>query len=900
MARSSIFGFSASRSVTELPFVVPEMTEAAALLKNFEETRVGWFWATDADGNLSYISPSIVEDLGCVTKDLLGLPLANLFEPQDDTASVRERLPFIVSRQADFDKLTLRLAGSTQERSWQLTGRGRFDAAGAFRGYLGFSIDVTEQLKRSQSASRLAMFDALTGLPNRHNMSQFLETHTVGLERYGRSCAVIMIDLDRFKAVNDSLGHPVGDALLKQVANRLLKTIKDKEKIFRLGGDEFQVILPNCNDREMLDVLANNIIATLSQPYSIDGNRCDIGASVGVAIGPEDGLTREQLMRNADLALYAAKDSGRGCCRFFSATMLQVAEDRRLLEEDLRNALDKGELSLFYQPIVNCKTNSVTGVEALIRWNHPIRGQISPALFIPIAEEANLIVHLGEWILRKACEDAATWPGNIRVAVNVSPIQFANENLPALVMSALASSGIAHDRLELELTEGIFLAETAETDAMFESLKGLGVRLALDDFGTGYSSLGYLKTAPFDKIKIDQSFVRGATLPGSRNAAIIAAIVALAGALNMETTAEGIESFDQLELIHSLGVSHVQGYIYSKPLSFDDMTQHLDAGDWTIGPKGPSKQRSERRSLYRKVGAILKGYYHPVVMRSLSETGAFIEGMPDAPVGTQIIVDFGACQLTIATVRRVQAKGHGIEFIEPLISDENGGLRTRITANPYELAKQGLSGSSQIESKRMLPASGADCVSKLAGALGLNQLPNGGAPSTAWSMQAGGPSAHRTVQNIFAANNPLQSMSLQGFGIGNARYLKAEEWERLKKAVEESSNPQLKYIVALVVLTGARFQELLTAVWSDVNFEARVWTIPALEGGEARQIRLPMAAIEVLSLLPRVDGCDHLIINPRTKKPYNSIYGSWDAARRKAGLDSLSVHDLRNSIKRTW
>jgi diguanylate cyclase (GGDEF)-like protein len=895
MARGSIFGFSAPRPGTEVPLAASETNEFAALVKNFEETRVGWFWTTDAEGRLTYISTSLAEDLGCATRDLLGSPLAGLFEPQDDSASVRDRLPFVISRQADFDKLTLRLANSTQQRSWQITGRGRTDASGTFKGYLGYSIDVTEQLRRSQSASRLAMFDALTGLPNRHNMTQFLETHTVGLERYGRSCAVIMIDLDRFKAVNDSLGHPVGDALLKQVANRLLKTIKDKEKIFRLGGDEFQIILPNVSDRDQLNMLAHDIIRTLSQPYSIDGNRCDIGASVGVAIGPEDGVTREHLMRNADLALYAAKDSGRGCCRFFSTSMLQVAEDRRSLEEDLRTALDKGELSLFYQPIVNSKTNTVTGVEALVRWKHPTRGQISPALFIPIAEEANLILHLGEWILRKACADAAIWPPHIRVAVNVSPIQFANQNLPTIVMSALASSGIAPDRLELELTEGIFLTESAETDAMFDTLKEIGVRLALDDFGTGYSSLGYLKTAPFDKIKIDQTFVHGATMPGSRNAAIIAAIVALAGALDMETTAEGIESFDQLDLIHALGVSHVQGYIYSKPIAYDEMTEKLSAGEWTIGPKGPSKQRSEWRSLYRKVGAILKGHYHPVVMRSLSETGAFIEGLPDAPVGTQVIIDFGGCQLTIATVRRVDAKGHGVEFLEPLVKDDVGGLRTRTLVNPYSLAKQGLSSSSHIESARLISTAGAGSISTLADALGLNQTPGGGA---AWSAERG-EGGGRGSRNV-VADNPLQNMSLQGLGIGTARCLKPAEWERLKKALEESNNPQLRNIIAIVVLTGARIQELLSAVWSHVDFEARIWTIPALEGGQARQIRLPMAAIELLETLPRVTGCEHLIINPRTKKPYNSVFGSWDAARRKAGLESLSVHDLRNSIKRTW
>ena len=345
---------------------------------------------------------------------------------------------------------------------------------------------------------------------------------------------------------------------------------------------------------------------------------------------------------------------------------------------------------LCYQPVVDAKSNSVTGAEALIRWNHPERGAISPALFIPIAEEANLIGALGEWAIRKACQDAATWPGKLRVAVNVSPIQFANAGLPKVVVSALAASGLPPERLELEITEGVFLQESAETDNMFAALKKIGVRLALDDFGTGYSSLSYLQTAPFDKIKIDQSFVRGATEPGSRNGAIIAAIVALAEALDMDTTAEGIESLDQLDLIRSLKVSHVQGFVYSKAVENKELLSRFATGDWVIVPTGPAKQRNDRLSVYRKVRLVHDNHCYSVVIRNLSVSGALIEGLIEVPMGTKFVIDFGDGQLAVATVRRSKTHQQGIQFEQRLVSDGDGGLCTSHRVSPYLIAAAGL------------------------------------------------------------------------------------------------------------------------------------------------------------------------------------------------------------------
>jgi len=673
-----------------LPRAEPQPVLAAAdallLVRNYEECGQGWFWSTDAGGRLTYITDSVAQLMGRTTGTLLGTPLVDLFLPADSHGERQRTLPFLLTRQSRFDELPLRSAFEGDDRWWAISGCPQFDGGGKFAGYRGSGTDITAQRRSAEDASRLALYDSLTGLANRFHISKKLEATLAAFAQQQRSCAIMLLDLDRFKQVNDTLGHPAGDALLKQVAERLLKIVGDREMVSRLGGDEFQIILPDIEDRGKLGDMAAEIIASLSQPYSVEGSRCIIGAPVGVAIAPFDGLSSDDLVRNADLALYAAKGNGRGRFAFYSSDLHQAAEDRRVLEEDLRDALARGEIELGYQPVVHSRSDMVTGVEALVRWNHRERGAISPAVFIPIAEEANLIWPLGEWVLRKACEDAARWPGEMRVAVNVSPIQFANPDLPKIVANALAATGLAPDRLELEITESVFLADSTETSRMFKALKGLGVRLALDDFGTGYSSLGYLQSAPFDKIKIDQSFVRDATIPGSRNGAIIAAIVALAEALEMETTAEGIESLDQLDLVRKLNVSHVQGYVYSKAVPQAELLEHAEAGSWTIKPAGPARQRNDRFSLFRKVGAIHDNHRYGVVIRNLSATGAFIEGLLDVPVGTRFVIDFGEGQLVTATVRRSMRHQQGVEFEQTMVSDGNGGLCTRHRVSPYLIA----------------------------------------------------------------------------------------------------------------------------------------------------------------------------------------------------------------------
>ena len=664
--------------------------DALLLLQNYEESRQGWFWSTDAAGNLTYITESISEVLGAKSVDLIGKPLISLFHKSEDSEAGARTLPFILTKRMKFNGMEVRAAHSADECWLSISGRPQQDKLGNFAGFRGSGNDVTAQRRLSLDTSRMAMFDSLTGLANRASMAKKLETTLAAYRLQKRTCAVMLVDLDRFKQINDTLGHPAGDALLKQVAERLLKVVGQSGEICRLGGDEFQLMLPDCDDRGVLGDLASKIINSLSQPYSVEGNRCIIGASVGVAISPFDGLTREDLVKSADLALYEAKGNGRGRFRFYSKGLQQSAEDRRVLEEDLRDAIGRDELELAYQPIVNAETDTVEGFEALMRWNHPERGQISPALFIPIAEESSLIWDLGLWAIQRACRDAAQWPGKSRVAVNVSPIQFADPRFPAAIDDALSGSGLAAARLELEITEGVFMAETNETNAMFTALKSRGVRLALDDFGTGYSSLSYLQTAPFDKIKIDQSFVRGATEPGSRNGAIIAAIVALAEALEMDTTAEGIESLDEFELIRNLNVSHVQGYVYSKAVSQEQLVENLEGGRWVIEPAGPAHHRNDRLSMYRKVRIIHENHVYSIVIRNLSVTGALVDGLYDVPIGTKFVVDFGDGQLAVATVTRSSANLQGIEFETRLVSDGNGGLCTSRRVSPYLIAEAGL------------------------------------------------------------------------------------------------------------------------------------------------------------------------------------------------------------------
>ena len=644
---------------------------AEEILHDFEQTGQGWFWETCRRGQLVYVSPPIGEVLARTVQQLLGKPLSELFVADPQGQKGERTLAFHLNARSAFSELALRAASPGEERWWSVNGRPLYDTFGNFAGFRGSGNDLTEKRRSAENASRLAHYDSLTGLANRLQIAQTLEKILVAPNLDHRACAVFLLDLDRFKQVNDTMGHPAGDALLTQVAKRLERTIGQHGRVGRLGGDEFQVILPGHHRHLDLAQLADQVIRDLSEPYSIDGHRVTIGASVGVAQSPADGVTAEAIVRNADLALYAAKDGGRGRHHFYAEDLHSDAEERRQLEQDLRDAIASGGFEVHYQPVVHTSTERITGFEALLRWNHPVRGPMSPVKFIPVAEDSGLIAQIGEWILRQACHDLATWPENVRVAVNVSPLQFANPALPAIITHALAAAQVHPSRLELEITESVFLNDDDNTEAMFIALKRVGVRLALDDFGTGYSSLGYLKKAPFDKIKIDQSFVRGATIAGSRNGAIIASIVSLAEALGMETTAEGVETLDELDLVRMLGCSHVQGFIYDKPLTLAVAMERLASGMTAIA-HGPRAARALRHTMLRKVMLDHGGQNYHATIRNISATGALVEGLWNVPPGTIFRIVMAEGGMVTATVRWCQDDRIGVEFAAPLELDECG------------------------------------------------------------------------------------------------------------------------------------------------------------------------------------------------------------------------------------
>ena len=435
--------------------------------------------------------------------------------------------------------------------------------------------DITDQRRSEAKIVHMALHDALTDLPNRVLLNERLE-QALARARRGDLVAVHLLDLDHFKIVNDTLGHPAGDRLLKMVTQRLRSLVRETDTIARMGGDEFAVLQVAISQPADATVLALRIIETVSAPYDLDGTQVVIGTSVGIAIGPVDGHTPDQLIRNSDLALYRAKADGRSTYRFFGPEMDAQMRVRRAMELDLRKALAADEFELHYQPVVNLGNDEISGVEALIRWRHPEKGLVPPNTFIPVAEEIGFIIQLGEWALRQACAAARNWPDHIRIAVNLSPIQFRNPGFVQIVISALAASGLAPERLELEITEGMLLQDNEGTLNTLFQLRALGVRIAMDDFGTGYSSLSYLQSFPFDKIKIDRSFVKDiADGVGSLN--IVRAVAAMANGLGMTTTAEGVETKEQLDTVRAEGCTEMQGFLFSRPLPLDELERLLQA-----------------------------------------------------------------------------------------------------------------------------------------------------------------------------------------------------------------------------------------------------------------------------------------------------------------------------------
>ncbi|MGL4490008.1 MAG: putative bifunctional diguanylate cyclase/phosphodiesterase [Rhizobiaceae bacterium] len=544
------------------------------LLRDFEKHTSDWLWEIDHNSKFVRVFDRFSEVAGRTAEELETLTLSGLVSSESDSHPATGILLGAIQKRVAFTEMQIPVQVRGNTFWWSMTGNPDFDENGVFVGYHGVGSDITLQKKADERINFLAHHDALTGLFNRAHFTELLNQNVSRLERYGAPFALMFLDLDYFKTVNDTFGHPTGDKLLIEVANRLRKVAHPSASIARLGGDEFAVIFQKSIPAPELQQTANAILQTISQPFEIDGERLQIGVSIGAALAPHHGTRPDQLLRNVDLALYRAKESGRNVFRVFESGMDSLARERRALEFDLRYALDGNELELVYQPLVGAEDNKPTGFEALLRWNHPIRGTISPVEFVPIAESTGLIKSIGEWVIREACRVAATWPDNLTVAVNLSAPQFNKDRIVDVVADALVESGLRPDRLELEITESLLIERPDEAIATLVRLKELGVSIAMDDFGTGYSSLSYLLKFPFDKIKIDKSFI-SAIDTDKAACDVLRTIGSLGKSLNVRITAEGVETAEQAEFLRAIACDQLQGYFFAKPLHVNDVAGFL-------------------------------------------------------------------------------------------------------------------------------------------------------------------------------------------------------------------------------------------------------------------------------------------------------------------------------------
>lgn len=544
------------------------------LLREFEENEADWLWEIDTNRRLRSVSPRFAYALGLKQHEAEGKPLLELISrkdcpPSQYAPSLRDLAERLKNRE-NFSNLLVHVSIRGEERWWELSGTPMRDERGRFVGFRGVGSDVTAQRESSEKIAYLARYDTLTSLPNRLQLNEALGEALRYAAQWRTRCALLMVDLDRFKAVNDSLGHLTGDKMLAQVSSRLQAIVDDGQMCGRLGGDEFAIVIRDASDPDRIDETARKVIESLSEPYEVDHHTLYVGASVGSAIGPRDGTTVEELMRNADLALYRAKDAGGGEHFRFKPELHATAEERRQLEAALRKAVMADEFVLHYQPVVDARSEQIVSFEALVRWNSPEHGFVSPGKFIPLAEDTRLIVPIGRWVLQQACMEARSWPDHVKVNVNVSPEQLLEPEFSREVVDALAASGLRPERLEVEVTESIFVRDATTARNALEQIMALGCSVALDDFGTGYSSLGYLRKLRFSTIKVDRTFVQGAAQGANESLAIINAVVAMAKNMQMTTTAEGVETPEEAELIRELGCDKIQGFYFGRPMSNED------------------------------------------------------------------------------------------------------------------------------------------------------------------------------------------------------------------------------------------------------------------------------------------------------------------------------------------
>jgi diguanylate cyclase (GGDEF)-like protein len=541
------------------------------LLNDFEENANDWLWETDEALRLRHVSDRFSQVAAREKSSLKQTPLAELFAPDgaDGDGAFAKLMDAVEARRA-FRDILLPVAVGGERRWWLVSGKPIVVGNSRFSGYRGVGADVTVKKQAEDRLSFLVLHDSLTSLPNRICFQQRLAKASAQLYEKGLPFAVLCLDLDEFKSVNDTLGHGAGDKLLQAVGARLTKLLGFKTIVARLAGDEYAALITGADayDREKLNATCAAIVTELNVPFPVDDALVNIGVSIGVAIAPQDGA--QELMSRADLALYQAKRNGKNSFRFYQADMDEAIIARRALGADLQEALERKEFLLHFQPLVNAATRKVQGFEALVRWRHPKRGLVPPAEFIPIAEEIGAISSLGKWVIDEACRIAASWPANLPVAVNISPIQFRHSDLPQIVADALERHGLPAHRLELELTESSYLEQSPATQKILQRLSEIGVRLSLDDFGTGYSSLSYLRRIAFHKIKIDQSFVHN--LPqDERDMTIVRAIVEIATTMGVATIAEGVETEDQSVALLAQGCHQLQGYLFSRPVPAEDV-----------------------------------------------------------------------------------------------------------------------------------------------------------------------------------------------------------------------------------------------------------------------------------------------------------------------------------------
>ena len=567
-----------------------ERALTAVLLREFEDNASDWLWEADAHMRLIHVPDRIVAMLPMpmdrVRSQRARDILAEIVMP--DSRIDLARMVELVAERKSFRDIMLHVSLSGQERWWLISGKPSYDHHNNFTGYRGVGSDSTDKKRAEDKLHYLALHDGMTNLANRTLFVRKLEEASASLEVIGKF-AVFCLDLDEFKLVNDSFGHGVGDALLVQVASRMRELLPPEICLARLAGDEFALLVTGeeaCR-RDRLTDLGQSIIEVLARPFHLDSVNAHIGVSIGVAVAPEDGV--EETLRRADLALYQSKRHGKNTMHFYQADMDQVRDARRMLAADLRTALSTGEFVLHFQPMVHAVTRKIQGFEALVRWQHKTRGLVPPAEFIPLAEETGIIVPMGEWIIREACRVAQGWPVALRVAVNLSPVQFRHSDLPGVVDRALKDTGLDPGRLELELTESAFLEDSEETENTLHRLHALGVLLSLDDFGTGYSSLSYLRRIAFDKVKIDRSFVK--YLPSdSRDLSIVRAVVDIASHMGMAITAEGVETDEQSRCLLQQGCHQLQGYLFSRPVTEDQavamMAAMVEAGEPVVAKAG--------------------------------------------------------------------------------------------------------------------------------------------------------------------------------------------------------------------------------------------------------------------------------------------------------------------------